>query len=379
MAMKSNKKRYGTHVTTHTGKRVYLSGGSRKELNDKVAQARVELGVGVDISNATTFRQYAEVWRKSYKLGKIRENSLATLDTNLYSHVIPFFADRKLRDIKQLDIQLFLGSISQYSKSTQDKCFQIVKSILRSAAENGYIMRSPVTSTDKTGGAAAEEEEPLTPEQCRALLAAVSGTRAYLFCLLALTCGLRRSEILGLMWGDVDLQAGKLTVRHTKVFPGQANDAPVLEMTKTDASQRTLPLPTITTAALAAEKARSKSPYVLSMRDGKSLTRSSYRGLWATVERRTATADRSVGEQFASCKGGTITVNLDFTCHPHQLRHTCITNWFEQGLDLKQVQYLAGHSTPTMTLRIYTHYRQTVRDRETMHQVRKAADYLGDV
>ena len=60
MATKSNKKRYGTHVTTHTGKRVYLSGGSRKELAYKVAQARVELGVGVDISDATTFRQYAE-------------------------------------------------------------------------------------------------------------------------------------------------------------------------------------------------------------------------------------------------------------------------------------------------------------------------------
>ena len=92
--MKSNKKRYGTHVTTHTGNRVYLSGGSRKELADKVAQARVELGVGVDISDATTFRQYAETWRKAYKVGKIRENSLATLDTNLYTHVIPFFGDR---------------------------------------------------------------------------------------------------------------------------------------------------------------------------------------------------------------------------------------------------------------------------------------------
>lgn len=378
MATKSNKKRYGTHVTTHTGKRVYLSGGSRKELADKVAQARVELGVGVDISDATTFRQYAETWRKAYKVGKIRANSLATLDTNLYSHVIPFFGDRKLRDIKPLDIQLFLGSISQYSKSTQDKCFQIVRGILRSAAENGLLLRSPVTSNDKTGGATAEEEEPLTPAQCRALLAATHGTRAYLFCLLALTCGLRRSEILGLMWEDVDLQAGKLTVRHTKVFPGKANDAPVLEMTKSDASQRVLPLPAIAAAALVEEKARSKSPYVLSMRDGSSLTRSSYRGLWATVERRTATADRSVGEQFGTCKGGTITVSLDFDCHPHQLRHTCITNWFEQGLDIKQVQYLAGHSTPTMTLKIYTHYRQKVRDQETIHQVRKAADYLGE-
>ena len=379
MAAKSDKRRYGTHVTTPAGKRIYLSGGSRKELADKVAQARVNLGMGVDISDATTFRQYAETWRKAYKVGKIRENSLATLDTNLYTHVIPFFGDRKLRDIKPLDIQLFLGSISQYSKSTQDKCFQIVRGILRSAAENGLLLRSPVTSNDKTGGATAEEEEPLTPAQCRALLAATYGTRAYLFCLLALTCGLRRSEILGLMWEDIDLEAGTLTVCHTKTFAGQDNDAPVLEDTKSDAGRRTITLPAITVAALMEERQRNTSPYVLCMKNGKSLTRSSYRGLWAIVENRTAAGGRKIGDRKATCKGGTATVSLDFTCHPHQLRHTCITNWFEQGLDLKQVQYLAGHSTPTMTLKVYTHYRKTVRAQETAGQVRKAADYLGAV
>lgn len=45
-------------------------------------------------------------------------------------------------------------------------------------------------------------------------------------------------------------------------------------------------------------------------------------------------------------------------------------------MDLKQVQYLAGHSTPDMTLRVYTHYRQKTREQETATLVSSAVSYL---
>ena len=179
------------------------------------------------------------------------------------------------------------------------------------------------------------------------------------------------------MWEDIDLEAGTLTVCHTKTFAGQDNDAPVLEDTKSAAGRRTITLPAITVAALTEERQRNTSPYVLCMKNGKSLTRSSYRGLWAIVENRTAAGGRKIGDQKATCKGGTVTVSLDFTCHPHQLRHTCITNWFEQGMDLKQVQYLAGHTTPDMTLRVYTHYRRKSREQETADKVSAAVSCFG--
>ena len=57
---------------------------------------------------------------------------------------------------------------------------------------------------------------------------------------------------------------------------------------------------------------------------------------------------RSLGAQY-----GTLTVALDFSCHPHQLRHTYITKLFEAGLDLKQVQYLAGHENSRVTMDFY--------------------------
>jgi hypothetical protein len=58
------------------------------------------------------------------------------------------------------------------------------------------------------------------------------------------------------------------------------------------------------------------------------------------------------------------------------LRHTYVTQLFEAGLDIKQVQYLAGHSTPEITLRIYTHYRQQSREQDTFARAMAATAYL---
>lgn len=54
----------------------------------------------------------------------------------------------------------------------------------------------------------------------------------------------------------------------------------------------------------------------------------------------------------------------------HILRHTYITRLFEAGLDIKEIQYLAGHSTVDITLRIYTHYDRVSRGEETKAKVR---------
>ena len=56
----------------------------------------------------------------------------------------------------------------------------------------------------------------------------------------------------------------------------------------------------------------------------------------------------------------------------HILRHTYITRLFEAGLDIKEVQYLAGHSTVDMTLRVYTHYDRRSRGAQTAEKVRNA-------
>lgn len=373
---KAPTKTYATHVTTPTGDRVFLRAKTKEELEEKVLEAKIQLRSGVDITQDVLFADYAQTWIKAYKLGKVRPSSYASIETNLRVHVLPFFSAFKLKDVKPMHIQLFITSLSGKSKSLQDKCIRIVKNIFDSAVDNGMIPRSPVSRSDRATAENSPEEEPLTDEQALALLSAVDGTRAYIFCLLALSTGMRRGEILGLMWEDIDFKANAIRVTHNKALILNKLDAPVTALPKTDAGRRVLPMGSLLKERLLLEKAKSKSPFVVSMLNGQSLTKSAYRALWLNVERRTA-GSGSVPRLLGATYGG-VKVTLDFKTHPHQLRHTYITKLFEEGLDLKQVQYLAGHSKPEMTLRVYTHFRQKQRAAETHKQVCAAVGYLAE-
>ena len=103
-------------------------------------------------------------------------------------------------------------------------------------------------------------------------------------------------------------------------------------------------------AVLAARKKTSHSKYVIAMGNHKPLSKSSYRSMWKLIERELP----------------------DTHVTAHILRHTYITRLFEAGLDIKEIQYLAGHSTVDMTLRVYTHYDRLSRNAKTAEKVREA-------
>lgn len=101
---------------------------------------------------------------------------------------------------------------------------------------------------------------------------------------------------------------------------------------------------------LAEQKATARSKFVFTMKDLKPMTQSSYKSMWRHIA-------RELPERPISA---------------HILRHTYITRMFEAGLDIKEVQYLAGHSSVTMTLRVYTHYDRQSRREKTNEKVRDA-------
>lgn len=373
------KKRFATHITTPTGERVYVSAKSQEDLDKKVAQLKAEMGAGVNISDNTLFNDYADIWLRVYKKPNLRKTTYDTLNYHLDRQIKPFFNNRKLRDIKPLHIQEFLTTISDYSYAVQSKCFQMVKAILATALDNDLILKSPVKSTHRPGGDRPEEKEPLTNEQASQLLEAVKGTRAYLFCLLALSTGMRRGEMLGLMWEDVDFDTGFINVSHSLVInPHQdrKNQTEVTSFLKSNAARRRLPMPLLLRYELEKAHKESRSKYVFSMQDGRSLTTYSYESLWRAVKNCTVDDKHPLGSIRSTHEGTKVEVVLDFHCHPHLLRHTYITQLFEAGLDVKQVQYLAGHAKPEITMRIYTHYRRKAREAETANQVSAAVSYL---
>ena len=238
---------------------------------------------------------------------------------------------------------------------------------VETAAVNGkpvaignLIAKSPVPLRLRSGGIATKEKAALTVEQSRQLLNAVFGTRAYLFCLIALQTGMRRGEICGLMWSDIDFDAQIIHVRHNAIFTNA--QTVVSSDLKTAAARRDIPIPPTLLALLTSEKNGSESPFVLHMDNGGALSQTSFSNLWNMVRRRTVDNPNDLGTPARNSK---MVRSLDFHVTLHQLRHTYITRLFESGLDIKEIQYLAGHTTIDMTLRVYTHYQHESRKKET--------------
>lgn len=351
----AKQKRFATHITAVNGKRVYLSAGSKEELEKKVLQARVEMNAGVDISDVSTFAEYADLWLRVYKSPpKISANSHKLVVSNLRTHVLPFFGSMRLREIKPMHIQMFLTSLGNTSKSLQDKCFQIVKGVLASAVDNGLIAKSPISSTDKPGGTPTKVKKPLTMAQAKELLANLEGKRPYAFVLIALSTGMRRGEILGLMWEDIDFDRNIIHVRHNLAFPCDGGPTYVSTTLKTPTSYRDVPITPSLREFLLSETR--ESPYVIHMQNGNPLTKSSFRAMWKTV----ASAKPSGVED----------------CNPHILRHTFTTRCIASGMDPTSVQHLLGHKDLRVTMGIYNHYLEEERHENTVRLLNGALAYL---
>ena len=187
----------------------------------------------------------------------------------------------------------------------------------------------------------------------------------YLFVLMGLKTGLRRGELLGLMWDAIDLDKGEIKVfRNLVIVNGHTQ---LEDTTKTKAGVRTVPVPDSLLELLKAEKAKTTSFFVFHKRDGSMMSQTAYKNLWHKVQ------IRHKNISFTPKKNNHLEVKriIDFDVTPHILRHTYITRLFEAGLDIKEVQYLAGHADVTVTMKIYTHYSES-RKPDTFAKVRAA-------
>jgi len=302
----------------------------------------------VDICSEETFAHFSQMWYDLYKKPYLRENSLNSIKYVLNQHILPYIGGYRLRDITPMQIQAIMAGLSDKSNSLQAKVLVSMRSIFNAAHENGLIARSPVSSMLKPTGKTTQEKVTLTAKESQILLDKVKNTRARTFLLIALHTGMRRGEILGLQWGDIDFKEGVIHVQHNAVIGEKTTT--VSEDLKTRAAKRNLPLSEDLDAWLSERKKTSHSQYVIAMENHKPLTKSSYRSMWRLIERELP----------------------DTHITAHILRHTYITRLFEAGLDVKEIQYLAGHSTMDMTLKVYTHYDRRSREAKTAEKVREA-------
>lgn len=350
MASKA-KKKY-TYLTKALlmpdGTRKYIRAKTQEELDEKVLQAQILMKSGVDICSEETFGHFAQMWFDIYKKPYLREKSRDAIKYVLNHQILPQLGGYRLQDISPMQIQALMAGLAGKSNSLQSKVLIHLRSIFTVAMENGLVAKSPVSCMLKAGGKRAEEKTALTPEESSLLLEQVKDIRARTFLLIALHTGMRRGEIIGLMWEDINFQEKCIHVRHNAIIKEKTTT--ISDDLKTKAGRRDIPMSEELELWLVERKSKAHSKYVFTMKDGKPMTQSSYKSMWQHISAELP----------------------DTHISAHILRHTYITRMFEAGLDIKEIQYLVGHSTVDMTLRVYTHYDQKSRKTKTAEKVREA-------
>ena len=255
------------------------------------------------------------------RAAQLRPRTIEQYDRLIRLHLKPI-EGKKLKKLKPETIQRMLSGIAAEHPRTAEQCYVLLKTALRSAVLLGRIERSPMEAVQRPAHRAAPHTV-WTPEEQRAFMRAAKGDPAGLELQIGLLCGLRRGEICGLMWSDVDLRAGVLKVRRQR--QRQSDGKLYTVEPKSAAGRREIPIPQALRAPLAARAAI--GGYVTGLTP-EALTRALRR-----VERR----------------AGVPHIGL------HGLRHTMATNAVRAGASLRTVQQLVGHASFALTAAIYTH------------------------
>lgn len=373
MAQKKSKKAYGPggqyyrkRITRPDGKKEDVYGRTLTELSEKVTLRRNELAAEASVSNVSP----AQMFVYEYCTGFYRRMAphLSADRQKVYQFQInkvicPVIGNKPMVEITLDDLKDVLATRASLSRRSQEDTVQILKQIFSAAADADVITKDPSRKL-KPGGKPSAQKAALTELQQEQLLAAVRGLQVETFVMLGLFTGMRRGEICGLRWDCVDLDSKTphIRVRRACRWPDQIRPV-VSEQLKTAAAFRDIPIPPQLVQYLMKLKAaqmaklpdknvgKLRNQYVYCSQQGGPVSYSTMRRRWDTIRTRSTASGRALGERI---KNHNITVTLDFMPTPHVLRHTYVTRLVLSKMDLKRVQYLAGHTDPEITLKIYT-------------------------
>ena len=289
--------------------------------------------------------KWLEVWYENYAKIKMRPSTYLTYHGYIENHIKPQLGKIPLNDLTTLHLQQFYkklladGRVERIEAQKQPKglsaktvrnIHQIISSALKLAVEQRLIARNPADGC-ALPKAEHKEMQTLPVEQLTSFLREAKDSGVFVLYYIDLTTGLRRGELLGLKWSDIDLEKGDLRVqRQIGRIDGKIIEMPL----KTKNAYRTLPLAEDTIGVLKAQKQKTgDSPWVFPSPTGRPIS-PGQRAAHAPPGAETGRATSSEVPRFAS-----------HICHPG----------LQNGVDVKTVSGMLGHFSAGFTLDTYAH------------------------
>jgi integrase len=289
-----------------------------------------------------TLREFIETeWLPAVK-GQLRPSTFDSYAGNLRMHVLPELGSHRLQHITPAMLNKLYGDLSaRLSVSTVRYVHAIVRRSLGDAVKWDRLARSPVDRVTPPKPVARKPPRTWSTAELRRFLDHVRDDRFYAAWRLAAMTGVRRGELLGLHWYDLDLDGNppRVTIAETLIGARQASTP------KTEEGRRKIDLDPTTVAALRAHRKRQAEERLA--------LGPAYddRGLVFCREDGAPIWPRSFSRNFDRrvTAGGLPSLPLK------NLRHTHATILLANGVPPKVIQERLGHADITITLRVYAH------------------------
>lgn len=357
--------RYSTRISLGNGQYKYVCARSPKELEEKIAQIKLKLGKGLDISaERDTFGEWGELWLSQKKL---------TVSAGMYSAYVGHFKKFvelyhipinkvRLNDFQQIIFRLGSGE-EALSKKTLNGVKQTASQILQLAIDNRVIDYNCASAIVIPASAKpAEKRRALTQDEQRWIRE--TPHRAQTAAMIMMYAGLRRGELLPLLWSDIDFERKTISISKAVAY---VNGRPqVKNCGKTDAALRTVFIPDLLVDYL--KGLPKETLLVCPSPKGTIITESGWKRLWESYLKELNFRYGDFGGYInlkAKSKfqpGGLPMVIPRITAH--WLRHTFITNMFFAGISLLTAKEQSGHADIRTTSEIYTHLNDEYKERD---------------
>jgi integrase len=294
-----------------------------------------------------TVGAYLERWLEDVVKPQLRPSTYASYANRVHTHIARDLGRIPLAKLTPQEVQRWLRCKEQtgtLNPASIGYLHRILRSALTQAVEWELVRRN-VAKLVKPPRVERVRRQVLDVDQAKAFLAAVKGDRLEALYTVGFACGLRRGEMLGLTWDDVDLTKGVMTVRHEmQVIEGKHQLAPYA---KTQSSLRTITLPQPALEVLREHRRRQIEARLAAGDEWQG-------GAWNLVF--TTGVGTPLGESYVDrCFARA----LKRAGLPHQrfhdMRHACASLLFAMGVSELVVQSILGHGSPNTTKNIYVH------------------------
>ncbi|HKF63786.1 MAG TPA: site-specific integrase [Dongiaceae bacterium] len=324
--------------------------GTKREAAAELVRLKAVADKGEYIDpSKVTLSEFLDRW-ETWAETQVSAKTLERYKELASHHIRPHLGGMRVQKLRPVNFAVLYGKL-QCSKNeggaalaprTVGHVHRLMHRVLGSAVQWGLLAANPV-ATAKPPRVSRTEIEILAPGQIKTVLDALQGGPLHIVAIVSLATGMRRGEVVGLRWNDVDLDAGRIRVERSLE---QTNAGLTFKAPKTKAGRRSIPIPPSVVAELHRhwrEQQEMRLQLGLGRADEEDLVFPKPDGSVWPPDSLTSEWARAI----RILKVPKVTL--------HALRHTHVSQLIAAGLDVVSVSRRIGHSNPTVTLGVYAH------------------------